>query len=440
MKRSFAILLLFLPALCLAQYKDGGYSDLYDSDVVTSLKEHVSYLSSAALEGRGAGTEGELEAARYLTSVFEEYGLDVLSGPEGDLFGLKQENGDTLKSRNVIAHVAGYDRELKEHFIVIGARMDNLGVHTLNVNGTDRDKIFYGANGNASGLAMLVQLAKMLNTNSVLLKRSVLLVCFGSSLKDNAGAWYFLNRSFPAVDKIDAMINLDMVGTGSAGFYAYTASNEDLNKIVTSLSTTLQPVQPKVVSLEPVKSDHRMFYDKEIPAIMFTTGMYREYNSPDDTADILEYDMMERETEYIYNYTLSLANGNAPEFSPSKNTRKVYTTKSGIVPYSECDYKPTFLGSSDPVVFLQKWVYVYLKYPKEAVHQGIQGRVLVDFVINEKGKVTDVKVVKGVDPLLDAEAIRVISASPDWKPGRVRGEKVKTELSLNVEFRLQKKK
>ena len=440
MKRFAALLLILLPSIVSAQFKDGGYMDLYDSDVVSSMKEHVSYLSSAALEGRGAGTDGELEAARYLTSVLEGYGLDVLSGRDGDLFGLKQENGDTLRSRNVIAHVAGYDRDLKEHFIVIGARIDNLGVHTLNVDGTDTMKIYYGANGNASGLAMLVELAKMLNTNSVLLKRSVLLVAFGSSLKDNAGSWYFLNRSFPSAGKIDAMINLDMVGTGSAGFYAYTGSNEDMNKIVSSLSTTLQPIQPKLVSLEPVKSDHRMFYEKEIPSILFTTGMYREYNSINDTADILEYDTMERELEYVYNYTLSLVNGKAPEFSPSHNTKKIYTTKEGIVPYSECDYKPTFLGSPDPVVFLQKWVYVYLKYPKEAVREGIQGRVLVDFVINEKGKVTDVKVVKGVDPLLDEEAVRVISASPDWKPGRVRGEKVKTELSVNVEFRLQKKR
>lgn len=440
MKRIVTLLLVLAPSLCIAQFKDGGYSDLYDSDVVSSMKEHVSFLSSASLEGRGAGTDGELEAARYLTSIFEQYGLDVLSGSDGDLFGLRQENGDTLRSRNVIAHVAGYDRELKEHFIIIGARMDNLGVQTINVNGVDSERVFYGANGNGSGLAMLLELAGKLNTNSVLLKRSVLLVAFGSSLKDNAGSWYFLNRSFPAVDKIDAMINLDMLGTGSAGFYAYTGSNEDMNKIVSNLSTTLQPIQPRIVSLEPVKSDHRMFYDKEIPSIMFTTGMYREYNSTSDTADILEYDTMERELEYIYNYTLSLVNGNAPEFSPSHNTRKVYTTKDGIVPYSECDFKPTFLGSSDPVVFLQKWVYVYLKYPKEAVREGIQGRVLVDFVINEKGKVTDVKVVKGVHSLLDDEAVRVISASPDWKPGRVRGEKVRTELSLNVEFRLQKKK
>ena len=85
-------------------------------------------------------------------------------------------------------------------------------------------------------------------------------------------------------------------------------------------------------------------------------------------------------------------------------------------------------------------MYVYLRYPEQAVRNGIQGRVLVNMVIDERGKVTDVKVVKGVDPLLDAEAVRVVSASPDWKPDMVRGEKVKCELSLYVDFKLERRK
>ena len=61
-------------------------------------------------------------------------------------------------------------------------------------------------------------------------------------------------------------------------------------------------------------------------------------------------------------------------------------------------------------------------------------------MIDERGKVTDVKAVKSSDPLLEEEALRVIKASPDWKPGRLRGKKVKSQMSLNVEFRLEKRK
>jgi len=99
-----------------------------------------------------------------------------------------------------------------------------------------------------------------------------------------------------------------------------------------------------------------------------------------------------------------------------------------------------FLNSSDPRTFLEKWVYQYLKYPEYARDNGIQGRVLVDFVVNEKGEVQDVTVSRGLHISLDDEAIRVVSASPKWKPGRHRGKKVKTAMTVAVDFRLEKGK
>lgn len=440
MKKLLIFLALFSALAARAQYKSFSYEDIDDTETASAFKEHIGFLSSAMLEGRKAGSEGEKEAAIYFTEVLKKYDVDVFSGDEGELFGVKQAAGDTLTSRNVLGFIPGYDKELREHYIVIGARLDNLGTITSTVNGEPVNRTFYGANGNASGLAMLLELARMLSTNRVLLKRSVIIAAFGSSLEMNAGSWYMLNRSFGAVPSIDAMINLDMVGTGSGGFYAYTASNMDLNNILTSLGETLQPVRPQIVGQEPVSSDHRSFYDKGIPSVLFTTGMYPEYNSERDTEPIIQYDDMERELEYVYNFSLKLANGAKPEFRANRDVRKPLFGERDIVPYADCDFKPTFLGSNDPAVFLQKWVYVYLKYPQEAVRQGIQGRVLVDFVIDEKGKVTDVSVGKSVDPLLDEEAVKVISASPDWKPARLAGKKVKCGMSLYVEFRLEKKK
>lgn len=440
MKKFVFVVLLFASLTLDAQFRSGHLSDLSDGEVVREMKEQAMFLSSAALEGRKAGSAGEEEAARYVGETLASYGIDLLSGKEGDIFGIRQENGDTLTSRNVIGYIPGYDEKLKDHYIVIGARLDNLGMREVTVDGEKRQKIFYGANGNASGLTMLMQLAKRLNTNKVLLKRSVIIAAFGASLDLGAGAWYFLNRSFPDAANVDAMINLDMVGTGSAGFYAYTASNVDLNALISRMSGTLQPVQPRLVALEPVNSIHRIFYDKEIPAVFLTTGMYPEYNSDKDTASILEYDWMERELEYVYNLTVELACGEKPEFRTLDETGRRYVTDERVVSYADCDTKPSFLGSSDPAVFLSKWVYVYLKYPRQAVEAGTQGRVLVNFVIDQKGRVTDVRVIKGVSGLLDNEAVRVISASPNWKPARVRGEKVKCEMSLYVDFKLERRK
>jgi TonB family protein len=438
MRRILTCLLCLATALTAAAQFRPSYRSLSDSETVTAMREQVGFLASAALEGRKAGSEGEREAAAYVTDVLSAYGLDVLSGEDGDLFGLKQDNGDTLTSRNVIACIPGYDRTLRDHYIVIGARLDNLGSIRYSVDGESRERIYYGANGNASGLSMLLELSRMLSAGSVLLKRSVIIAAFGSSLESGAGAWYFLNRSYGESAAIDAMINLDMLGTGSNGFYAYTASNPDLSHLVEQVNATLQPVRPQLVTLEPVASDHRIFYDREIPSVLFTTGMYPEYNSERDTPSILEYDEMERELEYLYNFSLALANGPTPSFREDSEAARA--ANADLVSFYDCDVRPTFFRSNDPASFLKRWVYVYLRYPQSAVDEGVQGRVLVDFVIDEKGKVTDVRVAKGVDPRLDAEAVRVVAASPDWKPGVLRGKKVKTALSLYVEFRLEKKK
>ena len=111
-----------------------------------------------------------------------------------------------------------------------------------------------------------------------------------------------------------------------------------------------------------------------------------------------------------------------------------------VVSFGDCDVKPRFLGSSDPAVFLARWVYSYLKYPEYAIENGIKGRVQVSLIVDEKGKVSNVRVEKGVHPSLDAEAVRVIEASPDWKPGMVDGKPVRTRLSLYVDFKLRKAK
>lgn len=424
-----------------AQYRtDNTYTGLYDSETAASMRRHVATIASAENKGRKAGSEGEKEAAEYVYNVLKDYGVEMLCPGTGEEFGISLPDGDTLTSRNIVGFVQGYDANLRNRYVVVGARLDNLGTNMMTLNGQEHEQIYYGANGNASGLAMMMELARMVSTNSIMFRRSVIFVGFGSSCETFAGAWYFLNRSFSDKDAIDVMINLDMLGTGDDGFYAYTSSNSDLNNIIDKMAADLQPVHPEIVAYEPYPSDHRAFYSEEIPSVFFTSGRYSQHNTPKDTKDIIDYGMMERELEYIYNFTVNVANmDGAVAFRPDEIQPEKSQGKDNVFPYYECDIKPSFLNSTDPGQFLSKWVYPYLKYPQEAVRDGIQGTVQVNFVIDKDGKVTDVKVVKSVDPLLDDEAVKVISASPKWRPARVNGQKVNSSITLPVEFRLEKK-
>lgn len=440
--KKFLTLLFSVMAFALsssAQYRDtDAYQQLYDSETVAAMKTHVRELSAADLEGRKAGSEGERRAAEYVGKTLKEYGVDILGPVDGELFGIRTENGDTLTSRNVVGFVQGYDSVLRNQYIVVGARLDNLGTMTMTVDGKQVERVYYGANGNASGLAMMLELARMIQTNSILFRRSILFVAFGSSNETFAGSWYFLNRSFKDAALIDAMINLDMLGTGYNGFYAYTSSNADLNALLRTQTGELQPILPELTAQEPYPSDHRAFYSKQIPSVLFTTGRYAQHNTDKDTQSIIDYENMERELEYIFNFTVSLANTN---MTLAFNSSDVETknVQDDVVQYFDCDQRPQFFGSSDLRHFLKEWVYQYLKYPSLAMQTGVQGTVMVEFIIEKDGKISNVRVVKGVSDELDAEALKVVQASPKWKPGKVSGNKVRSSVTVPVEFRLEKK-
>ena len=433
-RKIFIALLLLIPVLGQAQFRDDvPYADLYDSELVKNFKEHIGTLASASMEGRRAGSEGEASAAQYVAERLSGYGVDMITPVTGNEFGISM-GGDTLVSRNVLGFIQGSDPALSGRYIVIGARLDGAGTDSLTVDGNVVRRIRYGANGNASGLAMLLELGRMLSTGHLQLRRSVLLIAFGASSQTLAGSWYFLNRCFPDVDRIDAMVCLDVLGMGYSGFYAYTSSNEDMSSLVSAMHGELLPLYPELTAAEPFSSDHRAFYAKEIPSVLLTTGAFKESGTEKDTPSIIDYDSMEKEAEYIYAFVTHLSGAPAPSFRPGAS-KEVKVSKSAVS-YYDCDIRPSFLASTDPSVFLTKWVYQYLKYPKYAVENGIQGRVRVDFVIDEAGNVTEVEVARGVHSSLDEEAVRVIKMLPAWSPGKQRGKAVRTLFRLPINFQL----
>jgi protein TonB len=96
--------------------------------------------------------------------------------------------------------------------------------------------------------------------------------------------------------------------------------------------------------------------------------------------------------------------------------------------------QPEFPGGNTAMM---KFLSENIKYPVIAQENGIQGRVICNFVVERDGSITDVQVVRGVDPSLDREAMRVINEMPRWKPGKQRGQAVRVRFTLPVVFRLQ---
>ncbi len=97
---------------------------------------------------------------------------------------------------------------------------------------------------------------------------------------------------------------------------------------------------------------------------------------------------------------------------------------------------PTFHGG-DAAVEFRKYIAENLEYPEKAAINGIAGKVIIQFVVNSSGEVTDVTVVRGVDPSLDREAVRVVESSPDWTPGKQRGKKVSVIYTFPITFALK---
>lgn len=105
-----------------------------------------------------------------------------------------------------------------------------------------------------------------------------------------------------------------------------------------------------------------------------------------------------------------------------------------VVPFVFIEDKPTFMGKEHSE--FSRYIGRNLRYPEVAAQNGIQGKVFIEFVVDTDGSVINVKVIKGVDPLLDQEAVRVVSSSPKWEPGRQRNKPARVSFTFPIIFRL----
>ena len=129
--------------------------------------------------------------------------------------------------------------------------------------------------------------------------------------------------------------------------------------------------------------------------------------------------------------TFRLQGGTATETAEPKKAEAVPTTGDEL--FKVVEERPQFPGGDAE---LMKFLQQNVKYPKEAQDKGTQGRVIVRFTVEKDGSITSPEVIKPVDPLLDAEALRIVKMMPKWQPGKQRGKEVRVQFTIPVAFRL----
>jgi hypothetical protein len=239
-------------------------------------------------------------------------------------------------SFNVIGTLPGSDPKLKNEAIVIGAHYDHLGLGGEGSGSLSaRTGIHHGADDNASGVAGLIELARMLSSQR--LKRTVVFIAFSGEEEGLIGSSYYVNHPIVPLTNTVAMINMDMIGrlkdknliVGGVGTAQEWRSLIDADNSMGSMTVSLNtaPTGPPsaaslpivigangqpVVTMDPAKqfmltlnedgygpSDHSSFYAKRVPVLFFWTGTHNDYHKPSDTADKINYEGEARIVSFV---------------------------------------------------------------------------------------------------------------------------------------------
>ncbi len=194
----------------------------------------------------------------------------------------------TLSSTNVVGFIEGSDPKLKNEYVVFSAHLDHLGI----AKGKTGDNIYNGAMDNASGVAVLIESARMLAQQPKKPKRSILFIALTGEEKGLLGADYFARNPTVPKGSIVANVNLDMpiLMFDFADVIAYGAEHSSLGQVVAQaiakLGITLTP-DPTPEELTFVRADHYMFVREGIPSLSVWTGI-KSFNKSEDAAKIVE--------------------------------------------------------------------------------------------------------------------------------------------------------
>ena len=202
------------------------------------------------------------------------------------------------------------------------------------------------------------------------------------------------------------------------------------------LSKLAQKKEAKVEKKAPVKVEEQKVVEKVKSSVKFTPPVIKKDEDVRPEEELKSQEDLNKNATAIGSFDVKgndEAGGEvlkAKEVIAQPEPPKEEETKV----FDVVEVMPTFPGGN---AALFEWLSKNIKYPVVAEENGVQGRVIVTFVVERNGSITDVQVAKSVDPSLDKEAVRVVNAMPHWIPGKQNGSAVRVKFTVPVTFRLQ---
>jgi aminopeptidase YwaD len=240
-------------------------------------------------------------------------------------------------SFNVVGILPGSDPKLKNEAVVIGAHYDHLGRGGAGSLAPREGNVHYGADDNASGVAGLIELARMFSTQRPKPRRTIVFIAFSGEEEGLIGSNYYVNHPVVPLANTVAMINLDMVGRlkddklviggiGTSSEWRALVNDQNVAAdLKTAHVTTGSPSSARPFALTLNEdgygpSDHSSFYAKQIPVLFFWTGTHNDYHKPSDTAEKINYEGEARIVSFVANIVRQLdKNDKRPTYTVAKS-------------------------------------------------------------------------------------------------------------------------
>lgn len=316
-------------------------TNVWSQTGIDKLKADVSYLADDKLEGREIGTKGELLAAEFIADRFKDIGLTPKGTEEYfQTFSRKQEKDPHSVSQSdtgtvVGRNVAGFIDNGAKHTVIIGAHYDHLGYGKHGSLHTGEPAIHNGADDNASGVALMLQLAEKLRSSNT--GNNYLFIAFSGEERGLWGSNFFTREPTLKLDDVNYMINMDMVGRLNSE-YKLAINGTGTSPVWKSLLEKLADGKFHLVLSESGvgPSDHTSFYLKDIPVLHFFTGQHDDYHRPTDDVEKVNFDGMQQIGTYIFELISELNDDGRLAFTKTKEEDKQNTPRFsvtlGVVP------------------------------------------------------------------------------------------------------------